>query len=52
MVTMFLSFLDEEMKTHPDAVVGLSTQLITRATRLTTGVTVTDDERLPEDVSF
>lgn len=51
-VTAFLAFLENDMKTHPERIHGLSKRSIARATRLTKGVTVTDDERLPEDISF
>ena len=51
-VTAFLVFLEKDMKTHPKRIAGLSKLSIAHATRLTKGVKVTDDERLPEDVSF
>ena len=40
------------MKAHPNRIGGLSKRAIARATRLTKGVKVTDEERLPESVSF
>lgn len=51
-VTAFLSSLEEDMKTHPERIAGLSKRSIARATRLTKSVTASDDERLPDDVSF
>ncbi len=51
-VTAFLALLEKDMKTHPKRMAGLSKRSIARATRLTKGVKVTDDERLPHDVSF
>jgi antitoxin PrlF len=51
-VTAFLAFLEKDMRTHPGRIGALPKRLIARATRLTKGVKVTDDDRLPEDVSF
>jgi len=51
-VTAFLAFLEKDMKAHPKRMAGLSKRSIARATRLTKGVKVTDDERLPDYVSF
>jgi antitoxin PrlF len=51
-VTAFLAFLERDMKTHPRRIAGLSKRSIDHASRLTKGVKVTDDERLPDDVSF
>ena len=51
-VSAFLAFLEEDMKTHPGRIAGLSKRAISRATRLTKGVKVNDTERLPESVSF
>jgi antitoxin PrlF len=50
-VTAFLAFLETDMKTHPKRIAGLSKRAIARATRLIKGVKVTDDERLPEDIT-
>lgn len=52
LVLAFLAFLEQDMKTHPKLIVGLRKRSIDRARRLTKGVKVTDDEQLPEDVSF
>jgi antitoxin PrlF len=51
-VTAFLAFLEKDMRTRPGRIAGLSKRSIDRAVRLTRGVKVTDDYRLPEDVSF
>ena len=51
-VTAFLAFLEKDMKTRPERIAGLSKRTIARATRLTKGVKVTGDERLPEDITF
>jgi len=51
-VTTFLAFLEKDMKTRPRRMAGLSKRAIARATRLTKGVKVGDEERLPENISF
>jgi len=51
-VTAFLAFLEKDLRAHPERLVGLSRRSVDRAARLTKGVRVTDDERLPEDVTF
>ena len=51
-LTAFLGVLEKDMKTHPKRIAGLSKRSIARATRLTKGVKITDDERLPDDISF
>ena len=51
-VTAFLSFLERDMKTNPKRIAALSKQALARATRLTKGMKVNDDERLPEDIAF
>ena len=51
-VLAFLAFLEEDMKTHPERLVRLSKRLIDRAARLTQDVKVTDEDRLPEEVTF
>ena len=50
-VTAFLAFLEEDMRTQPKRIASLWQRSIDRATRLTKGVKVKHDERLPEDVS-
>jgi antitoxin PrlF len=51
-VAAFLAFLEKDMKTQPKRITGLSKRSIARATRLTKGRKVSDDDRLPENVSF
>jgi len=51
-ITAFLAFLEKDMKAHPERMAALSKRSIARATRLTRRVKVTDDERLPDDISF
>jgi antitoxin PrlF len=51
-VATFLAFLEKDMKTHPNRIAGFSKRAIARATRLTKGVKVADEERLPESISF
>jgi antitoxin PrlF len=51
-VGAFLALLENDMKTHPNRIAGISKRLIARATRLTRGRKVSDRERLPENVSF
>jgi len=51
-VTAFLAFLEKDMKAHPRRMAALSKRSIARATRLTRQVKVTDNERLPDDISF
>lgn len=51
-MTGFLAFLEKDMKAHPDRIKALSKKTLDRAVRLTKGVKVSDDERLPDDVTF
>jgi antitoxin PrlF len=51
-VTAFLAFLEKDLKDHPGRRIRLSKTSLTRALRLTKGVKVGDNERLPEDVIF
>jgi len=51
-VTTFLAFLEKDMKTHPQRIARLSKRSIARAARLTKGVKVSENERLPETISF
>src|SRR5260221_7656115 len=50
-VTAFLAFLEKDMITNPNRLKRLSTQTLARATRLTKGVKVTDDERLLDEIT-
>jgi antitoxin PrlF len=51
-VTAFLAFIEKDLKDHPGRGAGLSKRSLGRAVRLTKGVKVSDNERLPEDVTF
>jgi len=51
-MSAFLAFLEKDMKANPDRIAGLSMSSIARARRLTKGVKVRRDERLPINVSF
>ena len=51
-LTAFLGVLERDMRTHPKRIKALSKRSISRATRLTKGVKVTDGQRLPDNISF
>jgi antitoxin PrlF len=51
-VTAFLAFIEKDMKTHPGRRSRLSKASLRRAVRLTKNVKVTDDETIPENVTF
>jgi hypothetical protein len=51
-VTAFLAFIEKDLKDHSGRTIRLSKTSIARALRLTKGVQVGDNERLPEDVTF
>ena len=51
-MSAFLAFLEKDMKANPERITGLSKRSIARARRLTKGVKVRRDERLPNNVSF
>ena len=51
-VTAFLAFVEKDLKEHPGRRTRLSKTVLARAVRLTKGVKVSDEERLPEDVTF
>jgi antitoxin PrlF len=48
----FLAFLEKDTKANPERITGLSKRSIDRAQRLTKGVRVRRDERLPNNVSL
>jgi antitoxin PrlF len=50
--TAFLAFLERDMKTHPERITPLSKRVIARGIRLTKGVKVTDEDRLPKGITF
>ena len=51
-MSAFLAFLEKDMKAKPSRITGLSKHSVARARRLTKGVKVRRDERLPNNVSF
>ena len=51
-VAAFLGFLENDMRTRPERIAGVSKRYIARAKRLTRKVKVADDERLPDRISF
>jgi antitoxin PrlF len=51
-VTAFLGFLDADMFKHPERITSLSASRIGEAVTLTEGVSVSDDDSLPGDVSL
>ncbi len=51
-VVSFLAFLEKDMKAHPRRIKALSMKTLERAVRLTKGVKVNDDDRLPDDIAF
>jgi len=51
-MSAFLAFLEKDMKANSGRITGLSKRSMARAQRLTKGVKVRRDERLPNSVSF
>lgn len=51
-MTAFLAFVEKDLKAHPGRRSRFSKTSLARAVRLTKGVKVSDEERLPEDVPF
>jgi antitoxin PrlF len=51
-VDAFLSVLENDMRTHPARIAGLSKKKLARAAKLTKRVKVSDRDRLPPTVSF
>ena len=51
-VLAFLAFIEKDMGTHPGRRTRLSKASLRRAVRLTKNVKVTDDETIPENVTF
>jgi len=51
-VAAFLTVLEHDMKARPERIAGLSKRAIARARRLTRGVKVAADERIPDSVTF
>ncbi len=48
----FLSFLEQDMLQHPESITPLEEDLLLRVAHLTKDVDVSDDEILPDDISF
>jgi antitoxin PrlF len=48
----FLSFLEQDMLQRPEGITPLEEDFLQRVAHLTQGVEVSDDEILPNDVSF
>jgi antitoxin PrlF len=51
-VTAFLAFIEKDLKDHPGRRTRLSKTSLARAIRLTKGVKVKDNEKLPKDVTI
>ncbi len=51
-VSAFLAFVEKDLIEHPGRHTRFSKASLARAARLTKGVTVSDEDRLPEDVTF
>jgi antitoxin PrlF len=51
-VTAFLAFIEKDMRMHPGRRSRLSKASLRRAVRLTKNVKVTDDETIPENITF
>jgi antitoxin PrlF len=52
MVAAFLSFLERDATDHPERIVSLSASKVARAVELTRDVVVSDEDTLPDDVTF
>ena len=48
----FLAFLENDMRANPSRIKGLSQKTFDRAAKVTKGVQVAADERLPDDIAF
>jgi antitoxin PrlF len=51
-VLAYLAFLEKEIKRRPERIREIPADMLERAARLTEGVTVSDDEVLPDDVTM
>src|SRR5690349_18163146 len=52
MVAAFLAFIEQDAINHPERMAPLSSSKISRAVELTRNVTVSDDDVIPDDISF
>lgn len=51
-VAAYLSFLERDMAEHPERLLPFTHTDVTRLQALTSGVTVSDDEVIPDDVTL
>jgi antitoxin PrlF len=51
-ISAFLSFLSADMEQHPAQITPLSQEKIAQAIELTKDVVVSDDDFIPDDISF
>jgi antitoxin PrlF len=51
-VTAYLAFLERDMAEHPERLTPFSLEELEGLAALLEGVSATDDDRLPEDVTF
>ena len=52
MVSAFLAFIERDATAHPQRIVPLSSSEVSRAVELTRNVAVSDEDVIPEDVTF
>ena len=52
MVAAFLAFIEQDATDHPDRITPLSSSKIAQAVELTRNVTVSDDDVIPDDITF
>ncbi len=52
LVAAFLAFLENDMKVNPVRITRLSKRAIAQALRLTKSTKVSDNDRIPDHVSF
>jgi antitoxin PrlF len=51
-VTAFLCFMEQDMLQRPEYILPLSEDLLHQMSVLTRGIAVSDDEMLPDEISF
>ena len=51
-VLAFLSFIEKDMKAHPERIRPITKSTFARIRKLTKGIKVSDSDRLPDDVTF
>lgn len=52
MVSAFLAFLERDAIAHPERIVPLSSSKVARAVELTRDVVVSDEDVIPDDITF